>query len=197
MSRLIATIRASVADFRRDERGNISIELVTLVPLMAVFTFGLITFFDAFRAKSTAARTATVLSDIVSRETNAISPDFLNGLQGVMVSMIDSDESPEYRLTAFTWNQTAQEYRVRWSRERGNRPRHTKASLNLIGDNLPTLKDGQRAVLLETWVDYEPLTRWGLEEGTTFHNKLVAAQRFVPQICWMTDPTADPTTAVC
>lgn len=197
MTRIVHSNRSFLARFRQDERGNLSIELVVMVPLLLVFTFGLITFFDAFAAKSTSARTATVVSDMVSRERDEITPAYLTGIQGLMGAMIESDDSPEFRLTAFTWDDAAQKYMVRWSQQRGNRYVHSHDSLNLISANLPTIRNGQRAVLLETWVDYEPLTKWGLEEATTFHHKLVAAQRFAPQLCWLGDPTADPSTAVC
>ena len=194
---MISGIQNYLNRFRKSDAGTISIELVTIVPLLLVITLGLITFFDAFKAKTTAARTATVLSDMVSRETDAITPDYLNGMHAVMRSMIESDSSPEYRLTAFTWNENMQEYRVRWSRQRGNRTGHNTASLNMLADKLPQLKNQQRAVLLETWVDYEPLTNFGMETNTTFENRLVAAQRFVPQICFMSSLDADPTTAKC
>ncbi len=193
----LARLRRAVDSFKSCERGNITIELVTIVPLLLVITLGLITFFDAFQAKSTAARTSTVISDLVSRETNAITPDFMDGVSGLMQSMIESDADPEFRLTAFTWDDDDAKYLVRWSKQRGNRLEHSEETLNYLATQLPQIKDGQRAVLLETWVEYDPLTKFGMEKSTTFENRLVAAQRFVPQICYLTSETADITTAVC
>jgi len=194
---MMQSLRRYLKSFRKAERGTISVELVTIVPLLLVITLGLITFFDAFKAKTTAARTATVISDMVSRETNAITPNYMNGIHAVMLSMIESDPAPEFRLTAFTWNETNQEYRVRWSDMRGQRVAHNTTSLNILSDKLPQIKNGQRAILLETWVDYEPLTNFGMEQSTTFSNRLVAAQRFVPQLCYMQNLSDDNTTALC
>lgn len=197
MMRFPQTIRRSVKDFHDSEKGSANVELALLVPLLAVITFGLLTFFQAFKAKTQATRAATVVSDMVTRETNPITPEYLAGIEGLMETIIESDANPEYRLTAFTWNDRNQEYRVRWSKERGDQPTLTHASLNEVSDRLPVLKPGQRAVLLETWVDYEPMTNFGMQEGTTFENFLVAAPRFVPQLCWMGANVTDPTLAKC
>lgn len=189
--------RDGLGRFHRSESGNLTIEMVFMIPLLLVISLGLLTFFDAFKAKTTAARTATVVSDMVSREKDPITPEYLDGVSGVMQAMIMSDEAPEFRLTAFTWDESDDQYEVRWSKWRGNRIDHTNQTLNFLSNDLPSLKDGQIAVLLETWVDYKPLTKWGLDEGGTFTHRLVAAQRFVPQICYMDSLDDDYSTALC
>ncbi len=198
MMRFPQTLRSRVKAFRDDETGNASVELVFMVPLLAVITFGLITFFTAFKAKTQATRAATVIADMVSRETNPITPTYLTGVSGLMDTMIETDETPEYRLTAFTWNQRAGEYRVRWSKHDSSHGALTHADLNAVSDRLPTLKKGQRAILVETWVDYEPLHSIGYDESSTsFENFLVAAPRFVPQLCWLASETDDTIVPRC
>ncbi len=197
MMRFPQTLRRRIKDFHESESGSSNIELALLVPLLAVITFGLLTFFQAFKAKTQATRAATVVSDMVTRETNPITPEYLAGIEGLMDTIIESDANPEYRLTAFTWNKRSEDYRVRWSKERGDQPVLTRTALNEVADQLPTLKHGQRAILLETWVDYEPMTNFGMTEATTFKNFLVAAPRFVPQLCWMGANVTDPTQAKC
>lgn len=197
MMRFPQTLTRGLKAFRSDERGNANVELVFMVPLLATILFGLLTFFTAFQAKTEATRTATVVSDMVTRETNPLTPNYLEGISSLMDTMIESDEDPEYRLTAFTWNNTAQEYRVRWSKERSSKSSLTSTELNTMAAKLPTLKHGQRAILLETWVDYTPLTHFGMSDATQFENFLVAAPRFVPQLCWLADANADPVTARC
>lgn len=196
MMRFPQTLRSSAKAFREDESGNSNVELVFMVPLLAVITFGLITFFTAFKAKTQATRAATVVADMVSRETNPITPNYLDGISELMDTMIETDETPEYRLTAFTWNKNKQEYRVRWSKHDSSHGSLSHADLNAVADRLPTLKKGQRAILVETWVDYGALHHAaGLAEETTFENFLVAAPRFVPQLCWLSsenDPTINP-----
>lgn len=199
MMRFPQTLRSRVKAFRDDETGNASVELALMVPLLAVITFGLITFFTAFKAKTQATRAATVIADMVSRETNPITPTYLTGISGLMDTMVETDDTPEYRLTAFTWNKNKNEYRVRWSKHDSSQGSLNHAGLNAVADKLPVLKHGQRAILVETWIDYDPLHKSaGLsEEGTTFENFLVAAPRFVPQLCWLKDENDNTITPKC
>ena len=62
MMRFPHTLRGHAKAFREDESGNSNIELVFMVPLLAAITFGLITFFTAFKAKTQATRAATVVA---------------------------------------------------------------------------------------------------------------------------------------
>ncbi len=197
MMRFPQTLSRRVKAFRADESGNASIELALMVPLLAVITFGLITFFTAFKAKTQATRAATVVADMVSRETNPITPIYLDGVSGLMDTLVETDSTPEYRLTAFTWNKRKDEYRVRWSKHDSSHGTLDHAALNEVADRLPVLKHGQRAILVETWVDYEPLHHSALEEVTTFENFLVAAPRFVPQLCWLKDENDATLTPKC
>lgn len=196
MMRFPQTLRNRVKAFRNDETGNASVELALMVPLLGVITFGLITYFSAFKAKTEATRATTVVADIVSRETNPITPTYLTGISGLMDTLIRSDNTPEYRLTAFTWSKNKNEYRVRWSKHDSSYGTMSHADLNAVADQLPTLKKGQRAILVETWVDYDPLHNLGYsDEATEFENFIVAAPRFVPQLCWLaseTDPSINP-----
>ncbi|MEL6570654.1 MAG: hypothetical protein AAFQ64_03285 [Pseudomonadota bacterium] len=197
MMRFPQTLSRRVTAFRDDEAGTGSLELAFMVPLLAVITFGLITFFTAFKAKTQATRATTVLADMVSRETNPISPTYLDGVSGLMDTLIETDATPEYRMTAFLWNDRRGEYRVRWSKHDSSHGTHSHESLNAVADRLPTLRHGQRAILVETWVDFEPLNAISMEEGTTFENFLVAAPRFVPQLCWVKDENDTSLTPKC
>ena len=197
MKRFSQTLRRRMADFRDNENGSGAIELVLMVPVLSAITFGMVTYTGAFKAKTHATRAATVVADMVSRETNPITPNYMNGISGLLDDLVSSDETPEYRLTVFTWNQREEEYRVRWSKEDGSRGVLNHDKLNMVADRLPKMRGGQRAILLETWVDYQPMTNIGLENGATFENFIVAAPRFVPQLCWAEGEDADPTTARC
>ena len=197
MMRFPQTLRRKVAAFHEDESGNGAVELLLMVPVLSLITFGLITYFSAYQAKTHATRAATVIADMISRETNPITPNYMTGVSGLLDTMIRSDDDPQYRLTAFTWNRRSEDYRVRWSKNDGDQGTLTREKLNLVADRLPELKHGQRAILVETWVDFDAMSNVGMDGTTTFENFLVAAPRFVPQLCWSTDENADRTEARC
>jgi hypothetical protein len=189
-------IRAAAAGFRKSDDGSASIELLFMVPLLSLITFSMVTYFAAFRAQAHATRTATVITDMVSRETAAITPNYLDGVESLMKTLVHTDDNPDFRLTAFTYDGVDEVYTVAWSKDNGAMGPLDNAAINEVSNRLPFLKHGQRAILVETSVDYTPLLDIGL--GTrTFENFTVAAPRFVPQLCYMEDPDADVQTAQC
>lgn len=192
----MSRIRAAVAGFRKSENGSASIELLFMVPLLSLITFSMVTYFAAFRAQTHATRASTVMTDMVSREVAAVTPEYLAGVEGLMKTLVHTDDNPDFRLTAFTYDETEETYLVAWSKDTGLYGEMDDADINEVSHRLPVLKDGQRALLMETSVDYTPMLDIGL--GTrTFENFNVAAPRFVPQLCYMENPSADPTTAQC
>lgn len=192
----IPRIRTAVAGFRKSENGSASVELLLMVPLLSFITFSMVTFFAAFRAETDATRAATVLTDMVSREDTPVTPEFLAGVEGLMKTLIRSDPDPEFRLTAFTYDADDKSYLVAWSKDTGKYGSMDNTDINDVSDRLPILKDGQRAILMETSVNYEPMLDIGL--GTrTFENFNVSAPRFVAQLCYMESASADVETARC
>lgn len=189
-------IRAAFGDFKKEEDGTASVELVFMVPGLALLLFALITFFAGFRAQTHATRAATVVTDMVSREVSAVTPAFFEGVDGIMKTMVQSDANPDFRITAFIYDEDEDAFSVSWSKNNGELGNLDSEGLNAVSDRLPTLKDGQRAFLVETGVDYEPIFNIGI--GTQrFENFNVAAPRFVAQLCYMDDLNADPQTAQC
>ena len=189
-------IRAAFGDFRKEEDGTASVELVFIVPGLALLLFALITFFAGFRAQTIATRASTVVTDMVSREVTPVTPAFFEGVDGLMKSMVMSDAEPDFRITAFVYDEEEDSYDVSWSKDNGVLGTLDSAALNAVADRIPTLKDGQRAFLVETAIEYEPLFNIGI--GTQrFENFNVAAPRFVAQLCYMDDLSADPQTAQC
>jgi hypothetical protein len=189
-------IRAAAADFRKSDDGSASIELLFMVPLLSLITFSLVTYFAAFRAQTHATQAATVMTDMVSRETAVITPAYLEGMEGLMKTLVHTDQNPDFRLTAFTYDASNSVYTVAWSKDNGALGPLDDTAINEVSHRLPILKHGQRAILIETSVDYTPLLDIGL--GTrVFENFNVAAPRFVPQLCYMLDESANPQTALC
>lgn len=189
-------IRVAYDDFRKEENGSVAVELVFMVPALTLVLFSMVTFFAAFRAQTHATRAATVITDMVSREVAAVTPEFLEGVDGLMKTMILTDDNPDFRVTAFIYDEDDDDYSVSWSKDNGELGTLDDAGLNAVSHRLPMMKDGQRALLIQTSVDYDPILNIGI--GTRrFENFNVAAPRFVPQLCFMESLNADPQTAEC
>lgn len=191
----LTLLRDAAQRFRKDEQGSSAVELTFMVPALAFITFMMITFFSAFRAQTHATRTATVVTDMISREIAPITPAYLGGVEGIMKEMVRSDDTPQFRVTAFTYDADGETYAVSWSKDNGMGALDD-GGLNAVSNQLPVLRDGQRALLIQTAIDYTPAFDVGLG-SRTFENFNVSAPRFVPQLCYMSSENADPQTAEC
>ena len=208
---ILPHLKSAWSDFKKNESGSASVELVFMVPLLAFITFAIVTYFAAFRAQTHATRAATVMTDMVSRERAAITPEYIAGLEGLMKTLVytrddyvDSDTGevtsttpPEFRLTVFSFDEENDTFDVSWSKANGTYVEMTPTAMNAVSDRLPNLGDGQAAILVETRVNYNPLLKMVGLGTQSFENFNVAIPRFVPQLCFMEDENADPTTAQC
>lgn len=192
----MTSIRTAFDDFKKREDGTVSVELVFIAPGLTLIIMILITFFAGFRAQTHATRAATVVTDMVSREVTPVTPSFFEGVDGLMQAMITSDDEPDFRVTSFTYDEDDDAYSVSWSKDNGAFGAMDDSDLNQVSDRLPTMRDGQRAILVETAVQYVPVFDIGI--GTRqFDNFNVTTPRFVAQLCYMDSINADPQTAQC
>jgi hypothetical protein len=191
------SIKALLQRFRREEGGSVSLELVLMVPLLVWFVFATAAFFHAFQSKYVALKSSYTLADMFSRETGYITSGYMNNAHNLLDYMSMGANAPDFRVTVFTWSDSASKYTVQWSRERGGRGTYSSGSLNRQDDRLPILDDGERAILIETWSKYEPVIDYNI--GLTnydFPNFMVVSPRFAPQLCW-NDTPRDHTKKVC
>lgn len=192
--------------FRKDERGTLSIELLILVPMLTWALISVIVYFDAFRAQYYSERANETIADMISREENAITTEFLVGADGVLRNMTTLDSTPEFRITIVEYTEVDDSYRVVWSRGRGAGVDVDNVILPIVDvSGLPNLLDGEHVILFTTLVDYNaPLdpglgffTGTGLDDQV-FARTTVVAPRNVVRVCWDSNAsTDDPADEIC
>ncbi len=171
--------------FRRDQDGSISVEAVLIFPLLCWAYLGTFVFFDAFKAQSTAVKSTYTISDVLSRETSAFTPNYLSALWRLQKFLTTSNQEPRLRISEITFNEAQNKYSVVWSQVRGTLPALTTARLQNYLSQIPVMPDGEKVVIVETWVVYEPVFTIGLN-AFVFQNFVVTRPRFAPQLCWST-----------
>ena len=195
---LIAKCMNRLRKFSRKEDGSGIVEFVLMFPLLCWALLATVSYFHAFRSEAIATKTTLTLADMVSRETDYITPTYLNNVRELLEFLSVSDVTPDYRLTVIRWNGEKGEYRIRWSRERGRESQLKNADLVALTDQLPILSAGQNVLLFETWTDYVPQFDYNLGLGEfQFKNFVVMSPRFSTQICWNSDADLDPAKAKC
>lgn len=192
-------MRYLTAPFRRfagDERGSLSIEAVLMLPLLAWCFLGTFVFFDAYRMKSVNTKAAYTIGDTVSRETAYVTPEYVDGMYDLQNFLLNTDENVSLRVSAIGFDEDSGNFFVRWSASRGGVGDLTDAYLNDNATAIPDMDPTETAIVVETWVDYEPAYSVGISDFT-FRDLTVTRPRFAGQICWNTAVDADHSTALC
>jgi len=189
---LLQKLKAPLRRFKGDESGNIAVETVLMVPLMAWAMMATLTFFDAYRTEGIGNKATLTIADMVSREADTINDNYIDGAQELLEFLIINDPSPELRITAFKFDQAGNKYEVVWSKTRGSQPELNTAALAGMTARLPIMYDQERMLFIETWTDYEPPWNVGIGSfGRYAYNAI--SSRFVTQLCFSNTPQSTGT----
>lgn len=184
----------SIRRWLRDEDGSVAVEAMLFLPLLFWVYMATFSFFHGYKVEATSFKANITIADMFSREADYVSPSFIDGAKSLLDFLASSDDDPELRVTAFRWDEDDGEYQVSWSQNRGDRPPLTTADLLNELDRLPIMYDNEMAILVETWIDYEPVFDVGVD-ARTMDAFTVISPRFVQQLCYNT--SSDPNTALC
>lgn len=175
--------RSLLARFRMRDEGSLSVEAVLVTPLL--FTGLMISYgwFSAFRAKADATKAAFTLSDYISRQTNTVTPEFIDGM-GALYAFLNNDGDTSLRVSAVRWstaeNQDGQ-YELVWSRGVGAFP--DLSSVGEIEARLPLMSDGAEVVVVETERHWDAPFDMDLE-NFRFYDIAITSPRFATQVVY-------------
>lgn len=184
--------------FRRSEEGTIGVEAAITMPLLLLtFAMGFV-LFDMVRAQSQSLKTSHVIADILSRETNHVTPKYLTSLWEVQQELNNAETNTEMRVTVARWNKADNKYNVVWSKVQGSKAPLTDASLATdVKDALPTVADGKVVIAIESWVPHTPVIDVGIDPFI-FHQIATSLPRFTTsQLCWNINEDQRVDTQVC
>ncbi|GAA6207141.1 pilus assembly protein [Cognatishimia sp. WU-CL00825] len=172
--------------FTKDASGSVAIETVIILPLLFWAIAAVAIFFDAYRTKSAAEKAAFTISDMLSRETNAITPTYVTNTRSLFDALAKSDTDSSMRISVITWNEDEDAYEMEWSQTRGD----TYAALtaqNLIDlkDSLPTMADQDAVILIETQTTFDPALDVGLG-SRSIETFVFTRPRYAPQLVFST-----------
>ncbi len=189
-------------DFRRDESGNASIELLIAVPIMLWALLSTMVYFDAYHDEAISTRAGLTIADMLSRETQNITPAYLTNLQRLLQGLTETDNDPGLRVTVFECFKVDPDdpdedcrYDRIWSRNRGLAPNHNNTRLRALSDRLPVMAHNDKAILVETQTDYNAEYTVSISPfivpdltGVTFNSFTVISPRFETSVCWERGP---------
>ena len=196
-------MRSFVHAFVRDERGVVAVELVLVVPILVWALLSTFVYFDVFRVESNTTRAALTVADMFSREEVPITDAYLDGARSLLQALTFEESDPDYRVTVYRYQEFDDKYLVVWSENRGMVPNLDNDQLMNIRHRLPILANGDRAILLETRVEYDAPFDIGIGsfantnlDDVTFTTFTVIRPR-ANTLCFDTTPADDATGLSC
>lgn len=175
-------LRIRLARFARDNRGSITIEAMLVLPLWIWGYTMSYMFFDAFREQTVNMRAAYTISDMISREADAVGPNYIDDLHDMFDYLTRSNHPTWIRVSSVYYDTSAKVYKRYWSYSTStDYPAHTDTTIKAEKDRLPNMVLGETVVLVETGMFYEPVLNVGLED-MWYTNFIPTRPRFAAKV---------------
>lgn len=165
----------------REESGTFSVEAVLMFPLLIWAFVAMFVFFEGLRESNINLKATYTVSDLLSRETELIDQDYLDGMNTIYSWLSRSSNEVNLRVTVVRYNEADDNHIKVWSRGVG-KPDLTQEEIDTqITPQVPIMADADSAIVVETWTTYTPVMEIGLTE-TDIYNLVVTSPRFSEQL---------------
>jgi Flp pilus assembly protein TadG len=163
--------------FLRDTRGSVSVEAVLIAPLLVWGMVSTYVFYDGFRTKSRVQIAANTVVDVLSRQTDTITPQFVNDLNNIFDVLATSRGSTSIRVTSVAQTSTGAAPVIAWSH--GTRGIPPAQALTDLTGAVPPILTGEAAVVVETFGTWTPpFSLLGMENIVGLNTQVTSRPRF-------------------
>jgi hypothetical protein len=138
--------------FRRETRAAVAFETVIVVPLLIWGYIGTFVFFDAYRVYNTSVKTSYMIADMISRQTDPITVFDIQGMANIASSIVRGVGDIEMRVSEIA--RINGNLEVTWSEGVNGAAELFTNDIPDILSQLPDMPEGERVVLVQTFVDY-------------------------------------------
>lgn len=177
------TLLRCAARFWKSTRATLSVEAVLVLPLLVWAYAGLFTLYDGFRVKNLNLQSSFTISDLLSRETNVINDDYIDGLHRTFRLITQAREQTILRVSALRYDEADDDHVLLWSQSTAGMQDLTQGTLNEIEDHIPLMADADTLIVVETKMGFIPLMDFGIKPFF-FESTVVTRPRFAPQLLY-------------
>ncbi len=183
-------IKSRLRRFASDNDGYVSVEAMIVLPALIVLFALSWVYFDVFRQQSVNQKANYAIGDMLSRETDAVDDTYIDNAFRLLGLMTKTDIDlnavvfpTDLRITVVKYNASNSKYSVVWSAARGDPQVLTTGDLTNYTHRLPIMTNGAQTIIVETWDQYDPVFRVGLDpfEIKTYS---FTHPRYAPQVLW-------------
>lgn len=158
-------LRTCLGRFARREDGSIAIELVIIIPALFWAYLAMFATFDAYRAHSLNQKASYTISDTISRERDSIDGALISGLRTMHAYLMNTPlDNVSLRITLVSYDAANDSFALDWSHGAGVYPALINQDVANWHDRMPIMANGERLIVLESWVDYSPPFDTGLSD---------------------------------
>lgn len=170
----------SLKRFWTDLSGGVAFETVIIFPILTWAWIGSFAFFDAYRVYNTSVKATFTVADLLARQDEWIYDSDIAGYGNMLGAMIRDHDGITMRVTQI-FRDTDGNYQVDWSEGTGGLFDYTTANIATFEDQLPDMATGERVILVESFIEYEPAFNVGLND-LTFENFTLTRPRYANQV---------------
>lgn len=181
-------IKQAVAAFLRDEDASLTVEAVLILPILVWWYAASLVFFDAYDARNVNLKAAYTVSDMLSREMDEVNAGYIEGLSDVFEYLTAGHgTNGAIRVTLVRCHSDCDKdtrvLKKDWSYGTNGKTALVDANMDNYQDDVPIMPQGDRVIMVETWMDYSAAFDVGLTTES-FENIVITRPRFVPQLVW-------------
>lgn len=176
-------LRPFASAFGKDDRGNVAIETVILIPVLIWGYLAMFTIFDSYRQYTTQQKAAYTISDLISRQATPLDAGFIDGTHSLFQVLSRTVVEPGLRVTVVKYDLVEEEYQVIWSRTRGGMIALESEFIADWENRLPVLPQDDQVIIVETTSDFKPAFNIGLPQKT-ISNFVFTRPRYAKQVCF-------------
>ncbi len=178
-------IKRVLNKFSRDERGSFSVEAILMFPMLVWAFMALYVFFEGLRESNINLKATYTVADLLSREDNEVDELYISNMNVIYQWLARSQNDVRMRMTVVHYDEPTDSHEIYCSIGVGVDDMLQEWVEETVSPHVPIMADDSAAIVVETWVDYEPimeipLISIGLEE-TEIYNIVVTNPRVSDQ----------------
>ncbi|WP_163849386.1 TadE/TadG family type IV pilus assembly protein [Pseudooceanicola aestuarii] len=162
----MTALRRHILRFARREDGFLAAEFIIMFPLLIWAFLAIYGFYDVMRVKVQNEKAAYSISDMLSRETQYITPTYISNTKKFYDYLLNGGNNSALRVSSVRYSDSDDQYKITWSQVRGGQSALTSSDIYDYHDHLPILASGDELILVETWNDYEFPVETGIDDFT-------------------------------
>ena len=167
----LSACRRRLQRFVGDDRATITMEFMIMAPMLFWAYLSTQVFFDGYRMSTLGQKAAYTVGDVLSRETQAITPEYIDTLYNLALLMSNNRNENAMRVTAIQWDGDNDEPTLLWSHVRGSGSVQrgsssmaplTQGNMPALSSQLPSMADHEPLIIVEIWIDWNPFISIGI-----------------------------------